>query len=691
YFTFGRLTISTLILIMPFAYDHFVPEVAGDIRWYMMHFAGLALVSTFFVYLYSLSKKGEKFNFNFKFTITSWAVIVAVLFALLTCSWGMSLPNNWWFLKNFLGYALIFSFALHLRHEEWYKNLMWLLAIGVCFNAGLGILQYFAVTDAQILAFFSVIQVQIKEYVPFFDNFMFINFFQQSAPPAGAFANKNLAASYMVMCLPLMAYLITISNSRIKLALASLSFTLAGIFVVYTRSRGSWISALAVLIFTILWLALNKGDRNALIQQFNLRKTIALLTSILIILVASSFNSKLNNGARSYHSMGSSVSSHFSTISNISEKELSVRAAYNLNGIDILLDNPMGVGLGAFHTIYPKYFKSSIVTPKQGYNLGARPRRMHNDMFQAFVELGVVGGMAHLLIFLSPLWMAWRISRQEKTSANTKILSFFTLLAIAGISVNSLGDFPLQMPSAPSVLWLLVGIMTGLYVLNVKGVHVGWNFKTHVPKKITLALLFIVSIIPLYFVTYDNYMRREGTLYLKPALGLSRSGQNNDTTLYFINKSNSFYTLNPRVREITGVIYMSHKTNGKDSKAKLSYEQRLKALTDALRYDPYAQNTLINIAMLNIREAQEALNMGDKKYATQLIKSAHEYSKKAVPLAHYAPNAHTVHGITLLYLNQTQAAYNHFKQAITINPQFVPAQQYIQKLQPMVKSGAIKG
>ncbi|MFT7433562.1 MAG: hypothetical protein ACI9TY_001197, partial [Alphaproteobacteria bacterium] len=42
YFTFGRLTISTLILIMPFAYDHFVPEVAGDIRWYMMHFAGLA-------------------------------------------------------------------------------------------------------------------------------------------------------------------------------------------------------------------------------------------------------------------------------------------------------------------------------------------------------------------------------------------------------------------------------------------------------------------------------------------------------------------------------------------------------------------------------------------------------------------------------------------------------------------------
>lgn len=692
YFILGRLTISTLILILPFAYDHFVPEVAGDIRWYMIHFSGLALISLFFVYLYVSNKKGEKFILNLKFTPTTWAVIITVAFGFLTLIWGISLPNNWWFLKNLVGYALIFAFVLQLKNEEWYKNLMWLLAIGVCFNAFLGILQYFAVSDSQILRFLHITQADIKAYVPFADNLLFINFFQQAAPPAGAFANKNLAASYMLMCLPLMVYLMVTSTTRLKLILSSISFTLAGIFLIYTRSRGSWLSAIAVLIFAALWLILNKGDRQALCAQFNTKKFIALITSVIIIIYASSFSSKLiKANGNAYHSLDTTVSSQLSSIANISKKELSVRSAYNINGIDILLDNPMGVGLGAFHTIYPQYFKSSAITPKVGYNLSARPRRMHNDMFQAFIELGILGGMAHLFIFMSPLYMARRISKNEKIPNKTKALSFFVLIGIAGICVNSLGDFPLQMPTAPAVLWLLVAIITGLYVTHIKPDTYGLQLKTPLAKKTVVALLALISLAPLCFVTYDNYQRREGALYLKPALGLSRTGKNNDVALHFINKSYDLYDLNPRTREMRGVIYMSHHKGLPQSNAIIGFDKRRKVLNDALKYDPNAQNTLINLAMLHSRKAQKALGYGDKEYALELLKTAFKHSYQAKSLSYYKPNANTVHGIILLYFKQNQEAYNNFKKASKLDPNFKPAQQYLKKMEPQVKSGLIQG
>mgnify|MGYP003639577519 CR=1 FL=1 len=679
YYTFARFTISTLILTIPFAYDFAVPEVAGDMRWYMMHFTGLALICVFLTHCFMQSKKGEKFTLNLKLTPTSWAVAITVFFGFLTMIWGLSLPNNWWFLKNLVGYALVFTFALHLRHEIWYRNLAWLLAIGVAFNAMLGILQFFAVSD-----------VQIANYLPFVDKITFINFFQQSAPPAGAFANKNLAASYMVMCIPLMLYLMLTSKRNFRLILSSIAFTLASIFLIYTRSRGSWISAIAVIVFAIFWLSINKPQRKAVLSQFNMAKIIAILTSLLIIFWASSYNSNLNRTGQTFHSMDKTVSQQFSSIGGISEGELSVRSAYNINGVDIIMDYPFGVGLGGFHTIYPKYFKSSVLTPKTGYNLAARPRRMHNDMFQAFVELGVVGGAAHLFIFLSPLIMAWRLGKNEKTTEKTKVFSFFILLAIGGMCVNSLGDFPLQMPTAPAVLWLLAGIMTGLYALNIKNAHKGWALETPLPNKVVTATLGVIVFAALIFTTYDNYMRREGTKYLKPALGLSRIGQNNDTTLYLINKSHNYYTFNPREREIHGVITMAHDSTKPNSKAVISYEDRIKTLEEALKYDPYAQNTLINIAMLKMREGQRVLNAGDKGLATKLIVSGHEHAKRALELSYYTPNAHAVYAISLLYIGRNLEAYNHFLKSLEIQADFPASLEYVAKLKPLYEAGKLK-
>lgn len=692
YFITARLSLSIMVFILPIAYDHFVPEVAGDIRWYIMQTGGLFLLTLYFFYIYEKNKKEKRLTLNLKQPFTVWMAFITVLFGAVTITWGASLPNNWWFFKNLFGYALMFTFALQLRNETWYRNLIWLLAVTVSFNAILGILQFFNVSDAEIVAAIPLAS-WFAETFPSLENVKFIGFFQQSAPPAGAFANKNLAASFMVMTIPLFAYLMFTAKNNLRLALSSIAFTLACIFLLYTRSRGSWVSACAVIVFALIWIALNKHIRSALITQFSLHKSVAFLTSIIVILWASSFQSNLGkHGGQNFHSMSTTVSEQFTSVADIQKGELATRLAYNVNGVDILLDNPMGIGLGGFHTIYPKYFKSSMVTPHPGYNLGARPRRMHNDMFQAFIELGIIGGLAHLLFFVSTILMAWKVQASTKPNNNIKTLSFFTLLGIGGMCVNSLGDFPLQMPTAPGILWLLVGVMTGLYIkYSEKPLLIGKEVKTILQNKEFTILFAAISFIVLAFITFDNYQRREGTLYLKPALGLSRTGQNNDTTIYMINKSLENYSLNPRAREIWGVIYMGYKPNSSPKhRLMITDADRRAKLLEAIKYDPYAQNNLINLAMIELRATQTHLTMNKNKDANTYIQKAIEYGERAANLSYYTPNAPTVLAIAYLYLGRNQEAYDNLKIALARNPSYPPAIEYMSRLKPLIEKGQIK-
>ncbi|MAI07503.1 MAG: hypothetical protein CMF61_00955 [Magnetococcales bacterium] len=692
YFTTARLALSIMVFILPIAYDHFVPEVAGDLRWYIMQIGGLALLTLFFIFSYEKNKKEKTLTLNFKQPFTVWMALITVIFGALTISWGASLPNNWWFFKNLFGYALMFTFALQLRHDTWYRNLIWLLALSVSFNAVLGILQFFNVTDAEIVAAIPLAS-WFAEAFPSLQNMKFIGFFQQSAPPAGAFANKNLAASFMVMTIPLFAYLMFTAKNNIRLVLSSIAFTLATIFLLYTRSRGSWVSACAVIVFALIWIAINKPVRQTIIAHFSLNKSVAFLTSIIIVLWASSFQSNLGkHGGQNFHSMSTTVSEQFTSVADIQKGELATRLAYNINGVDMLLENPMGVGLGGFHTIYPKYFNSSVVTPHPGYNLSARPRRMHNDMFQAFVELGVIGGLAHLLFFVSTLVMAWKIQTSSKSDDTVKILSFFTLLGIGGMCVNSLGDFPLQMPTAPGILWLLVGVITGLYIKYAEKPWIfGKNIETKLPKEASVITFTSMAFVALSFITYDNYQRREGTLYLKPALGLSRTGTNNDTTIYMINKSMEKYALNPRAREIWGVIYMSYKPGSTPQhKLMITDADRKEKLLEAIKYDPNAQNNLINLAMIELRATQNLVNMKNVQEADKHVKKAIEYGERALKLSYYTPNAPTVLAIAYLFVGKNQEAYNNLKLALERNPQYPPALEYMERLKPLIQKGEVK-
>ena len=184
-----------LVITLPFSFDLDVPEVAGDLRWYIMHTAAVLLAIAYCVSKICLPNTTAKMHI--KTTVSGYATVLIVALGSLSIFWSISSINTFWFMKHLIAYGIIFGMFVYLRDDKWYRNIMWLIAIGAGFNGLLGVFQFLAVTDKEIASF-----------IPFVNHITFMDYFKQSAPPAGTLSNKNLAGSFLVATLPIILYLL---------------------------------------------------------------------------------------------------------------------------------------------------------------------------------------------------------------------------------------------------------------------------------------------------------------------------------------------------------------------------------------------------------------------------------------------------------------------------------------------------
>ena len=160
--------------------------------------------------------------------------------------------------------------------------------------------------------------------------------------------------------------------------------------------------------------------------------------------------------------LGTSVLGKAATLADVDSHSISSRLSYNLNSLMILRDNPLnGTGIGSFHTVYPMYHSALRPTPEPGYSIKARPQRTHNDLMQAFVELGLLGGLLMTGCFVALVFMVLRLQGFGANTAQDK-LPLFLGISLFTLCVNATGDFPFQMPTAPAVLFIFFAVLTGL-------------------------------------------------------------------------------------------------------------------------------------------------------------------------------------------------------------------------------------
>jgi tetratricopeptide (TPR) repeat protein len=229
----------------------------------------------------------------------------------------------------------------------------------------------------------------------------------------GLMANKNQCAAVMVMLTFLCAHYYR------KWKSASVVAILMCLFVIFTiRGRASLLALTAASLFALVkWVHLHK------------KKKLALLIVMLVVLLCTCFITTNDIEKARKNKL-------FNTTS--------LKQRLDLWKISLLMvrDFPNGVGAGNWKLIYLGYAASMKPETRQLIYNKTFYARAHNDFVQILAEIGYVGFISYLAIFLLTLWYA-------RGWIQTGILAYMIL---------AFWTFPMTRPCISMILMVFMAI-----------------------------------------------------------------------------------------------------------------------------------------------------------------------------------------------------------------------------------------
>lgn len=279
---------------------------------------------------------------------------------------------------------------------------------------------------------------------------------------AGLAANVNIGAFSTLYKLPILFWIFLCHKKTLNI-LAGIFISLSVFSIFLTGSRG----AVLVLIFSIfsvfLYAAFSK-------QYFSVIK-LFLFISLPILIFFKGFNpvNDSNNIVQ--------------RISNFSDSSTSNRLSLYLNSIDFVFQNPFGTGLGTYKI---SSIPSDIPNMK-GYQVAYHN---HNDFLQYATEIGLIGSLLYLFIFLSLLFFALKSLKN-----NFNPLIYFLVISIFAFLGDSFINFPYSRPIQMIQVVFLVAFIIYLISSEIKVFNINFRF-----PRIIFSLLLVFSIASNYKV-----------------------------------------------------------------------------------------------------------------------------------------------------------------------------------------------
>ncbi len=368
-----------------------------------------------------------------------------------------------------------------------------------------------------------------------------VQWFAQGPNPASNFVNRNFAAEYVVMTLPLSAFLIWRENKLWRLMLLTLSSALCVVFLMQTGTRSALL-ALA-LILPLLGLSsvfLQVPSYSRISTKLGGFFTVTLFCASIALLgmMPTGNKSLLAEFDASKHAPSAFARAFFRYGSiQASDGSLSIRRRMWEQTYRMFNDKPIfGVGAGAWEVAVPKYQPQEELRELDYY--------AHNEYLQLMAEYGLLGLLClmSLLIYLS--YLAWRIGlqvyRQRHRTSDLKVsesptlesdafvkerseniyLIICLLASIAALGVTSLAGFPLRLAATGSTFAVVIGCLAGLCVYPI------WGKSTikliHVPA-IASKMMVTLSILATILAMHVSNEARLAEAYISRAISLSMS------------------------------------------------------------------------------------------------------------------------------------------------------------------------
>lgn len=267
---------------------------------------------------------------------------------------------------------------------------------------------------------FYEVYLSLSPYILYFKDAGFSNWMYINIPPGnfkGIAGNKNITAALFVFKIPFLLYFLNKKNLLFKsLTLVAIFFSFFILFFLKTRS--TYVSILLLFIFYFAHLLIH--NRHLFVHRFFSLVSIISLSFILF----SNISSSIITNEKSFASSLKSI--------ELSNESSSNRFSLWSHTIDYISKKPLGAGLGNWKL-------ESIPYWKQIGGSYTVPYHAHNDFLEMTAEMGILGGLVYLFLFIFPLWVSFKYS-----FLNYKEDYILIFLGLGVYFVDAFFNFPME-------------------------------------------------------------------------------------------------------------------------------------------------------------------------------------------------------------------------------------------------------
>ena len=336
-------------------------------------------------------------------------------------------------------FICIISFTVAFNKSESLIVLSQYLTFYICFLIIYLISLNAKINYLKLFVTLSIISITIESYGVLskaVDYFLINgNEFARSNILRGYSGNINVVSYSIAIKLPVLLYALFRVNSKIVFAFLLLIVSLSSLIIFMLMSRGAFIAFMFVFIVMILF---------KLYISFKNNYLKALLISITVILSFGFTETYINQSENNV------IVERLGSINNTQDPSINSRLRYYNDAFLSIKNNPLiGVGIGNW-----KFY--SILYDYEDMVDYIVPVYVHNDFLHTATEIGIIGLIAFIFIFVIPL--SNLIDLLKKGTYSNE--SLFLMLIIGVYIIDSMLNFPVSRPI--SYVYLIFAIVAAI-------------------------------------------------------------------------------------------------------------------------------------------------------------------------------------------------------------------------------------
>ena len=252
-----------------------------------------------------------------------------------------------------------------------------------------------------------------------------------------------------------------------------------------------------------------------------------------------------------------------------SDDSISARLRYYSHVIEEIKESSIfGVGLGNWKLKSIKYDALNI----KGYVV---PYHAHSDFIQLGAELGVIGFLLYLGIFIWAIFYVFRIILKSNITDKEKIFLFLLILSLGSYTIDANLNFPIARPQV-LVVW---GVVLALIITFYQNFNFKNQSKEKIKKLIQLSffILAFLFLIPSLIISNKVFESLKGQMYLL---------QDFNTNQYNL-ALNEVENITPNIPNITVTTIPINSIKARYFVQNKKYDKALKLIESGTNANPY--------------------------------------------------------------------------------------------------------